>query len=363
MSRCAAKNKVFFFEEPVWDSEDPALKLISRQNGLCLAVPHLPGWLTSLETQAIQRQMLEELVAAHCSDYVLWYYSPLGVRFSESLKPKAIVYDCMDELSAFKGASPDLKKAEAVLFGLADVVFTGGPSLYASKRKSHPNVHLFPSSIDKSHFSQARGPIAEPEDQARIPGPKLGYCGVIDERMDMQLLAAIADSRPAWQILMIGPVVKISERDLPRRKNIHYLGARDYKELPAYMSGWQVGLLPFAINDSTKFISPTKTPEYLAAGLRTVSTAVPDVVTTYGEAGLVAVAATPTAFVEHIEAVLGAGLEQQWLEQVDALLAQNSWDLTWARMRALIMAAIEKREELPQVKSAWAPASVAITAE
>jgi UDP-galactopyranose mutase len=225
------------------------------------------------------------------------------------------------------------------------MVFAGGRSLYESKRKRHPNTHLFPSSIDRQHFSKARTQEHEPADQASIPHPRLGYCGVIDERIDTELIAAIATMRSEWQIVMVGPVVKISEDDLPRAENIHYLGGKDYKQLPVYLGGWDVGLLPFALNESTRFISPTKTPEYLAAGLRVVSTPIADVVTPYGELDLVRIAATPGQFVQEIEFNLQPEQSDPeknatWRAQVDQFLAGNSWDSTWLKMHALIHAAL-----------------------
>ena len=105
--------------------------------------------------------------------------------------------------------------------------------------------------------------------------------------MDFELLSGVARARPGWSFVMLGPVVKIDEESLPRAANIHYLGSKSYAELPRYASGWDVALLPFARNESTEFISPTKTPEYLAAGLPVVSTSIRDVVRPYQELGLV----------------------------------------------------------------------------
>ncbi len=205
----------------------------------------------------------------------------MAIAFTRHLQPQAVVYDCMDELSAFQGASPTLKNYEAELFSRADLVFTGGQSLYESKVNQHPNVYAFPSSVDVPHFGQARN-LQEPADQAHIPHPRLGFFGVIDERMDIELLAGIAEARPDWHLVIIGPVVKIDPATLPQHENIHYLGGRDYKQLPAYLAGWDLAMLPFARNESTRFISPTKTPEYLAAGRPVVSTSIRDVVRPYG---------------------------------------------------------------------------------
>jgi UDP-galactopyranose mutase len=241
----------------------------------------------------------------------------------------------MDELSGFKFAHPELLNHERKLFGKADLVFTGGQSLYEAKRSQHERVFAFPSSIDTKHFGQARFVESDPEDQKSIAAPRLGFCGVIDERMDLEMLASMADLRPDWQFVMIGPIVKIADEDLPRRRNIHYLGGKDYKELPAYIAGWDVAIMPFAINESTKFISPTKTPEYLAAGKPVVSTAIRDVVRPYGELGLVHIASTAEDFVSACEQAMNEDHNER-LVAADRFLSQISWDKTWGQMADLI---------------------------
>jgi UDP-galactopyranose mutase len=276
----------------------------------------------------------------------LWYYTPMFLGFTSHLASRLVVYDCMDELSAFKGAAPEMKAKEAELLRRAELVFTGGQSLYEAKKETHPKVYCLPSSIDFKHFSQARTWKSEPVDQQSIPSPRLGYFGVIDERMDLELLAALAVAHPEWQLVMVGPVVKIDPASLPRRDNIHYLGMKSYKELPAYLAGWDVALLPFALNESTRFISPTKTPEYLAGGRPVVSTPITDVVRPYGERGLIRVGSTPEEFIAEVEASLQASAHYAaWLRQVDKFLHNNSWDNTWNRMYKLIDEA--QRAKLP----------------
>jgi glycosyltransferase involved in cell wall biosynthesis len=245
------------------------------------------------------------------------------------------VYDAMDELTGFLGASPRLAALESELLERADVVFTGGHSLYEAKRHRHANVHAVPSAVENDHFRAARGRLGDPPDQARLGRPRIGWFGVIDERMDLPLLEAIADLRPDWSFVLIGPVVKIHEAALPRRANIHYLGAKPYQELPAYIAGWDVAIMPFARSAATRYISPTKTLEYLAAGRPVVSTSIRDVVTPYGDEGAVAIADTPQAFVAAIEHAL-ASPSRDWLELVDAILARTSWDATWSRMERLM---------------------------
>jgi UDP-galactopyranose mutase len=292
------------------------------------------------------------------AEYVLWYYTPMALGFSHGLEPSAVVYDCMDELSLFRGAPPSLLDRERRLLELADLVFTGGQSLYEAKRDRHPDAHAFPSSIDAAHFAQARAISDDPADQAAIPRPRLGFFGVIDERFDMELLDGVAAARPDWQMVMIGPVVKVDPESLPRRANIHYLGMKSYQELPAYLAGWDVALLLFARNESTRFISPTKTPEYLAAGRPVVSTSIRDVVRPYGEQGLVRIADTVEAFTAAAEAAMKEDTAARTPE-VDAFLAQTSWDQTWSRMNELIDGVVSTRRAYTATAAAGLPTRAA----
>jgi UDP-galactopyranose mutase len=268
----------------------------------------------------------------------------MALDFTRHLRPLAVVYDCMDELSAFKGAPECLKHRERELFKTADLVFTGGQSLYEAKRDQHHSVYAFPSSIDREHFMQARTAIEDPADQKDIPHPRLGFFGVVDERFDIELLDQAARSRPDWQFVIIGPVVKIDPESLPKRENIHYLGGKSYEELPSYIAGWDVALLLFAQNESTRFISPTKTPEYLAAGKPVVSTPIRDVVCPYGQMGLVRIANDAPEFIAAVDDLLNSGADRKpWLETVDRYLATMSWDETWERMSRLIDEVVAER--------------------
>ncbi|HEX8852246.1 MAG TPA: glycosyltransferase family 1 protein [Pyrinomonadaceae bacterium] len=340
LSRCAQERRVFFVEEPIFeDGITPRLDVSLREEGVHVVVPHLPHGLDVATIERMQEAFIERLFTQQeIHNHILWYYTPMAVEWTRHLKPLAVVYDCMDELSAFKGAPRSLREREAELFERADLVFTGGQSLYEAKRDKHANVYAFPSSIDRAHYARARELSIDPADQASIPHPRIGFFGVVDERFDTALLDGAAAARPDWQFVIIGPVVKIEESELPKRPNIHYLGSKSYKELPAYIAGWDVAALLFARNDSTRFISPTKTPEYLAAGKPVVSTSIRDVVRPYGELGLVRIADEVDDF---IKAAAELGMDEavdrsEWLEKVDAFLSKNSWDKTWARMSELI---------------------------
>jgi UDP-galactopyranose mutase len=351
LSRAAREGRrVFFVEEPFLDAEQPRLEVSTREDGVIVAQPHLPHNLSPQETEAEQRRLLDSLLSReNITDFVLWYYTPMALGFSAHLRPRVTVYDCMDELSAFKGAPPELRAREAELLDRADLVFTGGQSIYEAKREQLEDanrLHCFPSSIDFKHFAQARTISEDPTDQAAIPHPRLGFFGVVDERFDIELLRDLARTRPAWQFVIIGPVTKIDPAVLPQGENIHYLGGKSYGELPAYLAGWDIALLLFARNEATRFISPTKTPEYLAAAKPVISTSIRDVVRPYGERGLVKIANTAHEFVSAAEELMGDGFDKaEWLGQVDSFLTGTSWDETWRRMSELVSTAGEHRSD------------------
>lgn len=336
LRRAARDARVFYVEEPMADAEQPYLDVSSRPEGVTVVVPHVPDGAFGRAASAFQSALLADFfIERDITEYALWYYTPMALSFTTDLDPLIIVYDCMDELSQFARAPHDIKVAEARLLARADLVFTGGQSIFELKRQQHRHVFPFPSSVDREHFAQARSRLPEPADQAPIPRTRLGFFGVIDERMDLDLLAAVAETRPDWHLVMIGPVAKIDPDALPQSPNIHYLGAKKYDELPSYIAGWDVALLPFARNASTRFISPTKTPEYLAAGKSVVSTPIRDVVRPYGEQGLVRIADEPAAFVQAIEAALADDANER-IEEYDRFLAQTSWDKTWTAMEAVM---------------------------
>ena len=347
LTRCARRHRVFVVEEPIPDQGPPRLDVSIRPHNIHVVVPRLPEGVTMDAATVLQASLLRGLFRDHgISDYLLWYYTPMALAFTRHLQPRAVVYDCMDELSAFAGAPAAMREREQELLARADVVFTGGQTLFESKRHSHANVHAFPSSVDVEHFARARAVQPEREDQAHIPHPRLGFFGVVDERMDLELLRQVAAARPDWHLVIVGPVVKIDPSMLPVAGNIHYLGAQQYEDLPAYLAGWDVALLPFARNEATRFISPTKTPEYLAAGKPVVSTSIRDVVRPYGIAGLARIADDPAEFVAAVDAALVEDAAER-LRQVDAFLTQTSWDGTWTRMYHLIGAAMAVTNEEP----------------
>jgi UDP-galactopyranose mutase len=345
LSRCAKDGTVLYVEEPVvYDGPAHMAVTMDPDTRVLVAVPHLPGNLSVDEQHKWQERLLATAIDRYIDgEFVRWYYTPMALPFTHGLAAAAVVYDCMDELAAFAGAPPSLQRLESELFTHADVVFTGGQTLYEAKRASHANVHAFPSSVDVAHFARARQHQAEPADQADIPGPRIGFFGVIDERMDYPLLSGVAAARPDWHIVMIGPTAKVDAAALPRAANLHYLGGKTYADLPRYIAGWDVAMLPFARNDATRYISPTKTPEYLAAGKPVVSTSIRDVVRPYGQQGLARIADTVDDFVAAVDAALAEDPADR-LRAADAFLTHLSWDGTWMRMRQLVEQAIDGRK-------------------
>jgi glycosyltransferase involved in cell wall biosynthesis len=345
LSRAAEEYDTIFIEEPVFKPNvEPHLEWGVDNSGVRIGVPTLPDGCTASAVTILQRRLLNDFLSGRrpTGKLLTWYYTPMALPFTGHLAADVCIYDNMDELSAFRGAPPRLIALERQLFERADVVFTGGQSLYEAKRSRHHNIHPVPSSIDASHFRRARQKPTEPSDQASIKHPRFGFFGVIDERLDCRLLADAAAIMPDWQFVMIGPVVKIDPATLPRRSNIHWLGGKSYNDLPRYLAGWDVGIMPFALNESTRYISPTKTPEFLAAGIPVVSTAITDVVKPYGELGLVEIANTPEELVSKSQQLLTRP-RTSWLGQVDTHLASMSWDYTWLKIKSEIEKVLAQR--------------------
>ena len=340
LSRIATGGRpVVFIEEPEYAAEaQPRWKTSIPSPGVLVARPQLNvashGFAD--EQHPVLIPMVRSLLADQgVRDFVAWLYTPLALPIAQAAGPLAIVYDCMDDLASFKSAPARLVEREAELMRAAEVVFTGGPSLHRARKSLHNNIHCFPSSVDAVHFGSARS-AEEPTDQAQLPRPRLGYYGVIDERMDLDIIRALAEARSDWQIVMVGPVAKIDESALPKAPNILYTGQRKYEDLPRYLGGWDVSLLPFARNESTRFISPTKTLEYMAAGVPIVSTPIADVVEPYGD--IVYLGSTPDEFVAACDSALNACPEERWsrVEAGHQVVSRTSWAATARAMESLL---------------------------
>ncbi len=352
MSRFARSRTVIYFEEPLPSEAGHGVGIDVRrcpETDVVVVTPRLPAGLEGACATAVLRQLLDEtLLVEAVARPVLWYYTPMMLPVARHIEAAVVVYDCMDELANFRFAPPELVGLERELFAQADVVFTGGFSLYEAKADRHANIHPFPSSVDKAHFAQATP-------RAESGRPRLGFFGVIDERMDLGLIETLARARPDWDIEIVGPVVKIDPADLPQAANLTYPGQAAYDDLPGWLSCWDVALMPFAINESTRFISPTKTPEYLAAGRPVVSTPIRDVVRHYGDLDAVFVAETPGAFIAACDdaVALARGTDASWRDDVEAELASLSWDQTNLRMDALVNQAARRRGPIIAAPSVW----------
>lgn len=343
MLRFASLYRVFYMEEPVYHDGPDTLSVVNPNLNIWIVIPQLNKSVGTADINQRQQLLLKQFFELiNINPFIVWYYTPMALPIAPPLPADVIIYDCMDELSAFKFAPEGIKESEQNLFDKADLVFTGGYSLYEAKRKQHSSVYAFPSAIDKNHFAKARKSLSDPADQEKIPNPRFGFFGVIDERFDIDLINEVSAQKPDWHFVFIGPVVKIELSSLPQRPNIHYLGIKTYDELPEYLSNWDVAIIPFAINDSTRFISPTKTPEFLAAGKPVISTAIKDIVNSYGRSGLVSIINNADEFIEAGTQLLGTPPDQNWLSDVDAYLDNISWDKTWYEMHELILQAARK---------------------
>jgi UDP-galactopyranose mutase len=349
LTRLAQHYPIVFVEEPILDQHETRWEISSPAPNVVVCQPHttvaMPGFHDDQLPQL--RKLMRQLVADY-DDHIVWFYTPMSLPLLQECHPRLVVYDCMDELAAFKNAPKQLLQRESALLKTADIVFTGGPSLYRAKRERHPNVHCFPSSVDVTHFMQALDRTNSHPAHKDIPGPRLGFYGVIDERFDAELIGKVADAHPQWQIVLVGPIVKVDPASLPKRQNIHYLGQQPYQALPHFLAGWDVCLLPFALNESTKFISPTKTLEYMAAELPIVSTPVTDVADLYSD--IVYVAADAAQFVAACESALLESTEKRaaTIQKMRAVVAETSWDKTAHSMHELIESTHGGRKPAPR---------------
>lgn len=288
------------------------------------------GWVQEAGDRLVARRPL-----------ILWFYTPMPHYMADLVPSSLIVYDVMDELANFNGAAKELPEREKQLLAQADLVFAGGRSLYQARRGQHPNLHLFPSGVEPDHFRAAFAPETPLSPQlAAAPPPRLGYIGVIDERLDLALLERLAQEHSDCSLVLVGPVRKIEPESLPQRPNIHYLGLQPYNALPQLLKGFAVCLMPFALNEATKRISPTKALEYMAAHKPIVSTPVPDVVASWND--VVWIARKPDCFAQAVQEALdeteAARLERRQREQ--EYLEANTWDTVTRKMQRLIAQAL-----------------------
>lgn len=327
ITRMARKRKVLFVEEPIIpDSASKHARMTMVRDNIAVFQPYV----SSVEDIA---DILSQHIDFH-KPPMAWFYSATFLPVLDKLKFGKVIYDCMDELSLFKGADPSLAEQEEYLMNAADIVFTGGKSLFESKSSMHKNIHCFPSSVERAHFEKALNGIAVPEDIQAITGPIAGYCGVIDERIDLSLIDSVAAANPGISFVLVGPLAKICDDDLPKRKNLHYLGMRSYYTLPNYLKGMDIAIMPFARNESTRFISPVKTLEYMAAGKPIISTRIHDIERDY--AHCVHIVDDADAFSVALQGLAKRENVQGMRNHYNSILDSTSWESTVRHMEAII---------------------------
>jgi glycosyltransferase involved in cell wall biosynthesis len=342
ISRLSRGHKVLFVETVGPDAELAAplarFRALEAFPNITVLRLQFPAWRWSdgeyvdAERRRLVREFIEEgPLAGQFQNAVQWFYDPMAVTaFAGHMGEVLTVYDCMDELSKFRGAPPEIAHREAELLARADVVFTGGRRLFESKSRFHDNCHFYGCGVDGGHFGKAReSETVIPPPLAGLPRPVLGYFGVVDERMDYDLVARLADANPNWSVAIVGPVLKVDPNSLPQRPNLHWLGQRAYADLPAFCKGFDLCLMPFAMNESTEFINPTKALEYMATGRMIVSTPVPDVVRNFGS--VVKIASTPEEFVETCRIALERP-DPEAVARGLQLVSENSWEYIVGRL-------------------------------
>lgn len=352
LSRLSQRHRILFIEQPYCDPSQSAPRVLLREApgypNITLMQTPFPRerWGERVWVDAQRRRLVQTLLAGRFGERfrnpVQWFYDPMAVpAYAGQVQARAVVYDCMDELSQFKGAPPELVACERDLLALADVVFAGGPKIHRAKSPHHPNCHAYGCGVDVAHFARARdGGAATPDDVAHLRGPVLGFFGVVDERMDYKLVAKLADADSDWNLVMVGPRTKVEESVLPRRANIHWLGGRVYEQLPHYASRFDVCLMPFALNAATEYINPTKALEYMACGRPVVSSAIEDVVTQFGH--VASVASSHDEFIALCREAVRAP-EPERVECGIKLAGRNSWEVIVARLERHIDDALDGR--------------------
>ena len=349
MIRFARRCRVIYVDPPGpgWSGKEPYFEERQGHGGVRVLRRMLPADViqeTGDEYEALWSRLLPELPAEAGPNTILWVFTPRADYLVRQAEPhvRVAVYDCMDDLASFRNAEADIHRREANLLEDVALVTTGGFSMYQSRKDRHPNVHCFPSGVDIAHYRQVQDPATTvPESVSVLPHPRLGYFGVLDERIDWPMIGELAARRPEWHWVMVGPFAKVEASELPSAPNIHYLGHQAYTDLPRFLKGFDIATMPFALNEATRFISPTKTLEYLAGGKPVVSSSVPDVVAFYQ--GIVYIVDGADGWIAAIEEVLASSEEERAAryERAAVPLEQSSWDSIAERMWALMMEAME----------------------
>ncbi|MEO7699805.1 MAG: glycosyltransferase [Opitutus sp.] len=352
LSRLAKTHPVLFVETYCADVPSTVVRLRSPENcpNVTICEMHLPasrwsdGKFIDRERRRALRRALTNDLEGRFDDAILWFNDPMAVTaFAGHLDESLIVYDCMDELSQFKGAPPALIEREYDLLEVADVVFCGGRKMRDKRLPYNANSHFYGTGVDIAHFGSARSSaLAVAPEIAELRGPVLGYFGVVDERIDYDLLAALADADPKWHVVMVGPTTKVDPATFPKRPNLHFIGGRAYAQLPTLTKGFSVCLMPFARNEATEYINPTKALEYMAAGRPVVSTALDEVKSNFS--GVARIARNHTEFIEMCQREV-ASPSRSRIERGLKLAQENTWDAIVGKMERHVAEALTVRTE------------------
>lgn len=334
LSRYGRYRRVYYFEEPLFGmTEIPRLHIKETPDNVLVVVPHIPTKGSPQELNLQLAKLLDELIEdEEIIEYSLWYYTPMALNFTRHLKPQNIIFDLMDELINFYEDKRQLGLLEKELTDNADLVFMNGRTLFNSKKHLNSNIHELPSSIDFKHFSLARQKLIEPDDQVHIPHPRIGFYGVIDQRVDLEIIGKIAELEPLYQFIVLGPIINVKTSELPIRNNIHFLDKKDYHALPLYLAGWDCVFMPYRLDDSTKLFSPAKILEFLAAGKPVVASPLPDIIYSYKGKELIHLAKSPEEFIKKINLALQENRNEEWITKIDSFLQDQNWDDLFSKM-------------------------------
>ena len=335
LTRLASNYRITVVEPPLTTHRDAYLECTPVAHGITLAVPHTrcdPGGFHA-DQFPVTARLLAQFMREHAIVAPLvWLDTPAALPLVQALAPRAVVYDCHDDAAAH-GGDDGLRHLEEQLMRVADVVIAGGPSLYESHRARHANVHCIANAVAAAHFAPP-SPSAKSIEavsaraiHAAIPNPRLGFFGVIDERIDLELLARVADLRPDWQIVMAGPLRGVTPAALPQRGNLMWLGAQTYAILPHLQAHWDLCLLPFKVDACAHHAAPIEALEFLAGQKSVVATPVHDVAALHGH--IVRLAHGAHAFVEACRTAMCERGPLRRQRRIDALISVHS--STWER--------------------------------
>ena len=342
MRRLARDRQVFFVEEPRVTKGEPFTVVRRVEPNLHVVSLRVPAHLSARALENAQRRCVASLTPKD-EHPLLWIYSPAASRAARDLEPSLVVYDCVADHASRAGATATMKENERSLLASADLVLTAGTALFEAKRAHNVSTYPLPSSVDVAHFARARSP--RNEDRAgllsglrAIPGPRVGFLGSIDDRVDLDLVDRLAEARPGLHIVLCGALSGVTRWTLPDRPNVHYVGAQDYDDLPEHVASWDAAIFPFRGDVATRRSEPSGLLACLAAGKPIVSTPL-DELGPYVAQDLVTVA-HPAQFAAAVDAALRQARSPAVMNgrrrAREQLLARTSWDRTCSAMFRLV---------------------------